>query len=151
MTPGAIKLLATFFYVGRSKIGPGTVATAVSGILWWLCHSWPLVYVLIFAGITLLGFLVSGPVEDILKEKDPGCVVIDEVAGGMIAFFLLPLKWPVIIIAFFLFRAFDMFKLYPVNEWEKLEGGPGIMMDDLVAGVYTCLTMHIAIRLAAMA
>ena len=66
----------------------------------------------------------------------------------MIALFLLPLDWPVLITAFFLFRALDMFKLYPVNQMEKFEGGLGIMMDDIVAGVYTNIVMHIAIRWA---
>ena len=69
--------------------------------------------------------------------------MIDEVAGMMVAFFLLPVKWPVIITAFFLFRAFDMFKIYPVNKFEGIEGGAGVMMDDLIAGLYTNIVMQI--------
>jgi len=83
-----------------------------------------------------------------MGQKDPSCVVIDEVSGIMIAFFMLPMVWPVSIITFFLFRAFDMFKIYPVNKFEEMKGGTGIMMDDIIAGLYTNITMQIAIRLA---
>ena len=60
---------------------------------------------------------------------------------------LLPPAWPIIVTAFFLFRAFDMFKIYPVGLFERLEGSTGVMMDDIVAGLYTNIIMHIAIRL----
>jgi phosphatidylglycerophosphatase A len=62
----------------------------------------------------------------------------------------LPLSWPVVITAFFLFRAFDMFKIYPVNRLEEIPGGVGVMMDDIIAGLYTNLAMHLAIRLVAL-
>ena len=99
--------------------------------------------------ITVTGFIVSDRMERIVKQKDPSCIVIDEVSGVMIAFFLLPFSWPVIFTAFFLFRAFDMFKIYPVNKFEPMPGGVGVMMDDIVAGIYTNIVMHIAIRLSA--
>jgi len=86
--------------------------------------------------------------EKILKKKDPGCVVIDEVAGIMIALFLLPLTPAVVITTFFLFRAFDMFKTFPVNKIEHFEGSIGVMTDDLVAGIYTNIVMQCAIRWA---
>jgi len=148
MPSKVIQLLATFFYIGKSPFAPGTVASFTGALLWIIFYSLPLLYVLLGIGVTLLGFLISGPMEDIMNEKDPSCVVIDEVAGVMIAFFLLPLQWPVLLTAFFLFRVFDMFKLYPVNKAEEIGGGVGIMMDDIVAGCYTFLTMQIAIRLA---
>ena len=64
----------------------------------------------------------------------------------MISFFLLPPTTSVLITAFFLFRAFDMFKIYPVNKFEPLKGGVGVMMDDIIAGIYTFIVMHLALR-----
>jgi len=73
--------------------------------------------------------------------------VIDEVAGVMIAFFLLPQTWAVMWTAFFVFRAFDMFKIYPGNKLEGVKGSGGIMLDDIMAGIYTNIVMHVALRL----
>jgi phosphatidylglycerophosphatase A len=105
-----------------------------------------LIYILALVAVTFLGFQISGRMEKLLGRKDPRCIVIDEVAGVMTALFLLPFTPTVIIITFFLFRAFDMFKIYPVNQFEKLEGSAGIMVDDLIAGVYTNIVMQIAVR-----
>jgi phosphatidylglycerophosphatase A len=105
-------------------------------------------YIAVTVLVTMVGFLVSGRVEANLKKKDPSCIVIDEVAGGLIAFFLLPINFPVLITAYFLFRAFDMFKIYPVDRFESLPGSTGIMMDDLFAGLYTNIVMHLALRLS---
>lgn len=146
MTSGFIKLMSTFFYIGNIPMAPGTLASLAGALLCIILSQSIFLYVFVLIGVTILGLLVSGPMEDILGRKDPSCVVIDEIAGIMLSFFLLPLQWPVLITAFFLFRALDMFKLYPVNEFEKFEGGLGIMMDDVVAGIYTNIIMHIAIR-----
>ncbi len=148
MSDRLAKLLATFFYVGDFPVAPGSAASVV-GVLIYLCLlSSPVAYVFVTVLITAIGFFVCGRVERQLKKKDPSFIVIDEVAGILLALFLLPARWPVIITAFFLFRAFDMFKLYPVNKFDDQDGSFGIMMDDLVAGLYTNITMHIAIRLA---
>ena len=105
-------------------------------------------YIFLFFLITILGFFVSDRMEDIVGQKDPSCIVVDEVSGVMISFFALPFTPAVFFTTFFLFRAFDMFKIYPVNKWEDKKGGIGVMMDDVVAGLYTNITMQIAIRLA---
>jgi len=75
-------------------------------------------------------------------------LVIDEVVGVMIALWGLPLTWSVMICGFFLFRAFDMFKIYPINKLEAQPGGWGIMLDDCMAGVYTNIILRIALRCA---
>jgi phosphatidylglycerophosphatase A len=94
--------------------------------------------------ITTLGIWAASRTERILGLKDPGKVVVDEVAGQMIS--LLPLivipGWPGttwIIVSFLLFRFFDIVKPYPARRFEALHGGVGIMADDLVAGVYAAL------------
>jgi phosphatidylglycerophosphatase A len=97
-----------------------------------------------------MGFGTSGRMEKIVGKKDPSCVVIDEVAGSLVAFFLLPKTIPVLVTAFFLFRAFDMFKIYPMDKMEALPGAVGVMMDDVIAGLYTNIIMQIAVRAAGM-
>ena len=142
------KLLSTFFYIGYFPFAPGSVASFAGIIICYLLKDSPLIYGAVFVIITLLGFMAAGKMEKLVGKKDPSCVVIDEVSGVMIAFFMLPFRWPVVLSTFFLFRAFDMFKIYPCNKLEVLHGGAGIMMDDIVAGIYTMITMQIALRLA---
>ena len=144
------KLISTFFYVGDFPVAPGTMASFVGALLAIILAPNSAIYIIVTAIVCALGFLVSGKMERILGKKDPGCVVIDEVAGILIALFLLPLKVNVLVTAFFLFRAFDMFKIYPCNIIEEKGGSYGIMMDDIVAGVYTNLVMHGAIRIMEM-
>ena len=148
MSSNLARLMATFFYMGYIPVAPGTSASLV-GMFFYLIFCQNMVaYVAVFAVVLFLGFLASDLAEQSIGEKDPSCIVIDEVSGVMIAFFMLPFSWPVVFTGFFLFRAFDMFKIYPVNKFEPLPGGVGVMMDDIVAGLYTNVTMHLALWLA---
>ena len=148
MSDKIVAMLSTWFYLGNCPAIPGTLASAVGALMAVILHPILSLYIFVWLVITVLGFWVCGRMEVMLGRKDPGCIVIDEVAGVMAAFFLLPLNWAVIITAFFLFRAFDMFKIYPVNKFEQLSGAAGVMADDLVAGIYTNLVMHTAVRWA---
>lgn len=150
MSGKTLKLLATFFYVGDIPLAPGSAASMVGVLIYMCLYSSLGLYVITVLTITILGFMVCGRVERMFNERDPSFIVIDEVAGVLLAFFMLPLTWPVLLTAFFLFRAFDMFKLYPVNKFEDIQGSAGVMLDDLFAGLYTNLTMHVAMRLAGM-
>lgn len=144
------ELLATFFYVGFLPGAPGSIATILGGLLAYALASNIGLYIAVTVLVTVAGFLVSGRAEKVMGKKDPGSIVIDEVAGVMIAFFLLPTTLPIFWIVFFLFRAFDMFKIYPGNKFEGLGGSAGIMLDDIIAGVYTNIVMHLALRWAAL-
>jgi len=146
MSDKIVKMLSTWFYVGNFPVAPGTAASAIGAIMAMICLPNIFFYILVTLIVTILGFKVSGRMEEILDQKDPGCIVIDEVAGVMLAFFLLPITPVVVITTFFLFRAFDMFKIYPVNKFEQLESSAGVMMDDIVAGLYTNIVMQFAIR-----
>jgi len=150
MSEKFVRIMATFFYIGNFPVAPGSMASLAGALIAISLHQNVFLYILVTIAATLIGFVVSGPMEELANEKDPSCVVIDEVAGIMIAFFLLPISVPIVIVTFFLFRAFDMFKIYPVNKFEEIEGGAGIMMDDVFAGFYTNVIMHIAIRLVGM-
>jgi phosphatidylglycerophosphatase A len=134
--------------VGYLPVAPGTWATAVGVVIAYYLGNNLAVYSILLLVLLILGIMASGILEKQLGQKDPGIVVIDEVVGVMIALWGLPLIWPVMICGFFLFRAFDMFKIYPVNKLEAQPGGWGIMLDDCMAGVYTNIILRIALRCA---
>ena len=147
MSNSIAKLFATFFGMGYSPFASGTTASIAGMLIYFVfCYNIT-IYLLIFVVITFLGFLTSGKVERLSNKKDPSCVVIDEVSGAMITFFMLPQIPSVLITAFFLFRAFDMFKVYPADKFEVFPGSMGIMLDDIVAGLYTNLVMHIVLSI----
>lgn len=100
--------------------------------------------------VTVCGIWAAGRTERVLKIKDPGKVVVDEVAGQSIALLAVPLSteghWPVwMLVAFILFRFFDIIKPYPARKFESLHGGLGIMADDVVAGVYAAIVVAVAV------
>ena len=148
-------VMATFFGVGHLRPGPGTYASAITVILWWaLSHliapGWLLpVAILASVVVTLLGIPPSTVVARESGQKDPGFVVIDEVAGQMIALIGVPVVWKYLLAGFILFRGFDIIKPFPLRRLERLPGGTGIMMDDVGAGVYALLLLQLWIHLVA--
>src|SRR5437016_1137973 len=148
-------MLATFFGVGYLRPGPGTYASAITVLLWWalsrfIASAWLIpAAVIASVAITLLGIPPSTTVARESGQKDPGFVVIDEVAGQMIALIGAPLAWKYLLAGFILFRGFDIIKPFPLRRLERLPGGTGIMMDDVGAGVYALLLLQLWIHLAA--
>jgi phosphatidylglycerophosphatase A len=140
------KLLATVFYVGYFPIAPGTAASAVGFLLYFLLRGNIWAYSLVTVLITALGFLVAGRAERLFKRHDPSQVVIDEVSGILIALFLFPFKLPLAVLAFFIFRGMDAFKPPPADRFQKMSGSAGIMMDDIVAAIYTNIAFQLALR-----
>jgi len=86
--------------------------------------------------VTVAGVAASGRVERLVGEKDPGRIVIDEVAGMILSVLVLPLTPAVLLAAFLLFRLFDVVKPFPADRAQSLPGGFGVMGDDLIAGAY---------------
>jgi len=142
------QIITSFLGLGYFPMAAGSIASAIGGLAAYYLAGHLLIYVLLFALVTWAGFAFSGQMEKIKKEKDPSCIVIDEVSGAMIAFFMLPMSWPVFWTTFFVFRAFDMCKIYPADIYEQKPGAVGVMSDDIIAGIYTNLIMQAAIRLA---
>ena len=93
------------------------------------------------AAVVVVGIWASQRVEAVLERKDPGVIVIDEVAGMMVAVLLLPRTPGVLLCAFLVFRLFDVWKPFPAREAEALRGGFGVMVDDLIAGVYALVLL----------
>ena len=94
--------------------------------------------------VTLIGIWSGSRVERVLGKKDPGVIVIDEVAGMLLSVILLPPTIPVLVTAFLLFRLFDIWKPFPARQLQELHGGVGVMLDDLIAGVYALGLVAIA-------
>jgi len=92
---------------------------------------------------TLLAIWVSEKGEEIFREKDSSKIVIDEIAGFLLANFLSPPAFKPVVAAFLLFRFFDIMKVAPASRAERLPGGVGVVMDDLVSGLYTFLTLRL--------
>ena len=125
-------------------------ANAVRGHLNLLYIFTPLMAAMLLAIVlvTIAGTWAATRAEKLMQRKDPSAVVIDEVAGQMIALltgpFWLPTWWS-ILSAFILFRLFDIWKPYPIRRFEALESGLGIMADDLVAGIYALIVNSLLI------
>jgi phosphatidylglycerophosphatase A len=103
--------------------------------------------------ITLAGTWAATRTEALLRRKDPGLVVVDEVAGQMIAFIFVPAAaslW-ITLVGFILFRLFDIWKPYPVRRLEALESGLGIMGDDVLAGIYAAIALGLIWLIGALA
>lgn len=132
--------------VGHAPLAPGTAASAVTALLLWVVpFSRPALVAFVIV-VTVLGTWAAHEAERVLGGKDPGAIVIDEVAGMALAALAIPPTLGGLLAAFLLFRLFDIVKPYPANALQRCPGGVGVMLDDLVAGLYA-----LAVLLAARA
>ena len=96
--------------------------------------------------VTLIGIPAATRVARASASKDPQFVVIDEGAGQLISLIAVPLAWKTFLAGFILFRAFDIIKPPPVRQLEKLPEGTGIVLDDVAAGIFALVLMHLLLR-----
>ena len=137
-------VLATGFGSGYGPIAPGTWGS-LPGLLFTFClyrfaGTWGVACGAVF--FALSGIWAAGRAERLLGEKDPGPVVVDEIAGQMVTLLALPPNARVLALGFVLFRVLDVMKPWPANRLEDLPGGSGIMADDLMVGLYGNLVLH---------
>ena len=130
-------MLASVFGAGYSPVASGTVGSLVTVVAIWLLPLTPLRIAVALVVVVLVGIWAGSRVERVLGKKDPGVIVIDEVAGMLLSVILLPRTIPVLVTAFLLFRLFDIWKPFPARESQALTGGVGVMVDDVIAGFYT--------------
>ena len=139
-------LIATFFGSGLLKPGPGTWGSAAALVIWittaQILHPTHLPLLTLIAAIlaTLIGIPAATIVARESGGKDPSHVVIDEVAGQLIPLIICPPDWPHAVLAFLLFRLFDIFKPWPIRRLEQLPAGTGIVLDDVAAGIFALAT-----------
>ncbi|MFA9452334.1 MAG: phosphatidylglycerophosphatase A [Candidatus Aminicenantaceae bacterium] len=137
--------LATFFGTGFFPVAPGTLASlfiALGFRFWFHRISWPL-YLAIGLAVFFLGVWASAAYATRIKKKDPRTVVIDEVVGQWIALLLVPPIWWAVLTSFLLFRIFDVIKPMFIHKAESFRGGWGIMLDDILAGIYASIILNI--------
>jgi phosphatidylglycerophosphatase A len=144
--------IATAGFAGRIPFAPGTFGSLIGLPVYYVMSVFPLPVV--FAG--LIGFItfacwVAGEAEKTLGDKDPGCIVIDEIAGMAVTFFALDFSWAVAIAGFALFRFFDVLKPFPIRYLEKRYGGGfGVVIDDVAAGVISNLVLRVGLMMTAV-
>ena len=143
--------IGTFFEAGLLKPGPGTYGSIAAVLLWFgaahLLHPAPVALAIGTAIAALAATLIGIPAATIVAREsgreDPGHVVIDEVAGQLIALIAIPVDWRHAAVSLLLFRIFDIFKPPPIRQLERLPGGTGIMLDDVAAGLFALLLAQI--------
>ena len=145
-------LVATFFYVGRLHPGPGTWGSLAATVLWAaVAHALPQsartpTVIALAALATVIGIPAATRVARAYAKKDPQFVVIDEVAGQLIALIASPLAWKSFLAGFILFRVFDIVKPPPVRQLERFPEGTGIVLDDVAAGLYALAVMQLLLH-----
>lgn len=153
LMPGTFgSMVAVGVYVGFEKLvtyaetANNVAATSASAIAW--SHS---VIAVLLAVFILVGIWASGRAVELLGNSDPSEAVVDELMGQFITFLFVPfgIGWPLILAGFLLFRLFDIWKPYPIDDLQILPGGIGVCADDIVAGVYAgiCLAVLYAVTL----
>jgi phosphatidylglycerophosphatase A len=143
-----IFFIAQGAYSGRVPVAPGTAGTAVGVLLYFLIMGMPPVwYVTLCILVAGIGAWAAEEAEKLLGKKDAPSIVSDEIAGFLLAMFMIPPTWGMIIVGFVLFRFFDILKPWPLRSLEKMHGGVGVMLDDIGAGIYTNIVLQIVSRI----
>lgn len=139
-----MRFTATGCYSGYAKKAPGTFGTLAT-IPLILLTDWMSVVgkFLVFIVLFVIGIVASEYYEKYTGVNDPKEVVIDEIAAYYLIMIFLDVTFLNIVVTFFLFRIFDILKVYPANKAEEVAGGTGIMLDDIVAAVYSIITFFI--------
>ena len=143
----AAVFLATGFYVGNIPFAPGTFGSLIGLPLCFLLAGIQLPAAMT-AAVLIIGLAVwiAGTAEKALGHKDPGCIVIDEIAGMVVTLIGLPFNFTTVVTGFILFRILDILKPFPIRVLDKrLSGGLGIVADDVVAGALANISIRILI------
>ena len=150
MSTKIILFFAQGFGTGRVPIAPGTFGTLPGVVIVLLLMPTPLTF---YTGMTVLLLAIGFPLCDkaaiLLGRKDPPSVVWDEIVGMLVTMTAVPLSFMSILAGFALFRFFDIWKPWPIGWVDRhVQGGFGIMLDDVLAGIMACLVLHISHTLA---
>jgi phosphatidylglycerophosphatase A len=140
--------IATGFYSGYLPKAPGTWGSLVGLLLFFLLHTLNLqIYLAVVAAIFVIGTFAAGEAEKIMDRKDPGLVVIDEIVGILITMIAIPATPLAMALGFVLFRIFDIWKPFPIRLIDqRFHGGLGIMLDDIVAGIFSLVILQVLVR-----
>lgn len=139
-----LKLIATYFNIGKFPKAPGTVATiATIPLFVLLSRLSDIPYLMTVFTITIVGVFAAQAYEADADKHDSKEIVIDEVAGFLITMALVPCTWKSIALGFILFRILDIVKPWPISVLDKkVQGGVGVMVDDVAAGIIASIVMQ---------
>ena len=136
------KFTLTFFGAGYMKYAPGSIASLLSMIIWYFVPNHLILQLLVLFLIFLLSIFSCYKHSAISDIKDPSYIVIDEVLGMSISLFLLPKQITLYLLAFIIFRVFDILKPSIVYNIQDLDNGIGIIADDMLAGLFTFIILY---------
>ena len=141
-----IKAFVTVFGIGYIRTAPGTFGSLFAILVWYISINYLNIY--FFYIIIIIVFICSFKAINIYlrnaNKDDPSEVVVDEFIGQSLPLiFLLQFNVYEVLLAFSSFRLFDIFKIYPVNKVENIKGANGVIMDDVVAGIYSLIIIMI--------
>ena len=146
----AVLFLATGFFIGTVPFAPGTFGSIIGLPICFLISRLDMLIGVIGAILFILfAITIAAAAEKVLNKRDAGEIVIDEIAGLIVTFVGIPFNLKTMIAGFILFRAFDILKPFPIRVLEKkVAGGPGVVLDDILAGLYANLILRLAIYIA---
>lgn len=134
--------IATCAGIGYAPVAPGTLASLPVALLLWLLAPSDRAVLGLAVVAAGLGIWAAGRVEAASGVKDPGIIVVDEVAGMLVAALGQPRSWGWLLALFVLFRGFDIWKPFPIRRLQAWPGGLGVVADDLLAGLYANLLLQ---------
>jgi len=148
MRRAIVVFLASGAYLGYAPVASGTFGTLAGVALYPVFDGLRLfsvsVYLLSFAGLVAAAVILAGEAEKIFDEHDSGKITIDEVAGYVASTLFIAPTLTTVLASFFLFRLFDVLKLWPANYFDReVEGGPGVVLDDVISGFYANLVLRV--------
>ena len=145
----AVVFLATGLYIGNIPCAPGTFGTLLGLPLCFILTLLKLPIALVCTSLfILIAVWISHIAEKLLDTKDPGCIVIDEIAGITVALIGLPFNLTSVLIGFIIFRILDISKPFPIRALEKfLPGGLGVVADDVIAGIMANLFLRVLMHI----
>ena len=143
----AVLFLASGFFIGTVPFAPGTFGSVIGLPICFLISRLDiLIGVICTVLFILFAIWVAAAAEKVLKKRDAGEIVIDEIAGLIVTFIGLPFTLKTVIAGFIIFRTFDILKPFPIRFLEKkVAGGSGVVLDDVLAGLYANLIIRLAI------
>jgi len=137
-----VKFFATGIYTGYFPVAPATFGSFICLILLWFLFPYLMaIYLPVLLAVCAIAIVFASLGERYFGE-DGHKIVIDEFAGMMVSLYALPRSFPIYLLAFFLFRVFDITKPFPARRSENLPSGLGVTADDLVSGLYANLVVR---------
>jgi phosphatidylglycerophosphatase A len=142
-----IHIFSFGFGTGLSPMAPGTIGTLIAIPIFLILATFsPIIYLFFVTILFLLGWWASAQTAQALNVHDHPGIVIDEIVGYLITMIFVPITWYWVLLGFLLFRLFDIWKPWPISIADRqLKGGFGIMFDDVLAALFSLLSLHIVI------